>query len=130
MKKLLSLVFAVLIMAGCSAESGGSFKGKEYKLTYAEDGANITLGFSATEDKYYGRAVNNYFGSYGIDGNDIKFGPAGATMMMGPQKLMEIESNYFKTLPKVRSFKVYSNKLVLVTEDGEKLIFEQVASKN
>lgn len=129
MKKLLSFMFAVLLMAGCSAESDGSFKGKTYKLTYAENGADITLGFSPTENKYHGRIVNNYFGAYTLEGDNIKFGPAGATMMMGPQKLMAAEHNYFQTLPKVKTFKVHGKRLTLVTENGEKLVFEEIENK-
>lgn len=129
MKKLLSIMFAALLMGACSAESDSTFKGKDYKLTYAENGADIILGFSANEDRYHGRVVNNYFGMYTVDGDNIKFGPAGSTMMMGPQKLMEAEQNYFRTLPQVRTFKVHGKKLTLYTENGEKLVFEETAVK-
>lgn len=129
MKKLCSIMFAILLMVGCSASSDGSFKGKNYKLTYAENGADITLGFSPTENKYHGRVVNNYFGMYTIDGNSIKFGPTGSTMMMGPQKLMQAEQNYFQTLPKIKTFKVHGKKLTLTTDNGEKLVFEEIENK-
>ncbi len=125
MKKLLSLMFALTLTAACSAQEN-SFKGKEYKMNDAANNAEITLGFDAKESRFFGRVVNNYFGQYEMDGNTIKFGPAGATMMAGPENLMKAESQYLMTLPTVNSFVLEGQKLTLKTADGKELVFEEV----
>lgn len=126
MKKLLSLMLALILTAACSS-SENSFKGKEYKMQDAANNAEITLGFDKAENRYHGQIVNNYFGQYEVDGNNIKFGPAGATMMAGPENLMKAESQYFMTLSKVNSFVLDGQKLALKTADGKELVFEEVA---
>lgn len=125
MKKILSLMFALALTAACSAQEN-SFKGKEYKMTDVANNAEITLGFDAKESRFFGRVVNNYFGKYEMDGNTIKFGPAGATMMAGPENLMKAESQYLMTLPTVNSFVLEGKKLTLKTTDGKELVFEEV----
>lgn len=125
MKKLLSCIFALILTAACSAQEN-SFKGKEYKMNDAANNAEITLGFDKTENRFFGKVVNNYFGQYEIDGNTIKFGPAGATMMAGPENLMKAESQYLMTLPNVNAFVLEGQKLTLKTSDGKELIFEEV----
>ncbi len=125
MKKLLSCIFALILTAACSAQEN-SFKGKEYKMNDAVNKAEITLGFDKTENRFFGKVVNNYFGQYEIDGNTIKFGPAGATMMAGPENLMKAESQYLMTLPNVNAFVLEGQKLTLKTSDGKELIFEEV----
>ncbi len=125
MKKLLSLMFALTLTAACSVQEN-SFKGKEYKMNDAANNAEITLGFDAKESRFFGRVVNNYFGQYEMDGNTIKFGPAGATMMAGPENLMKAESQYLMTLPTVNSFVLEGQKLTLKTADGKELVFEEV----
>lgn len=125
MNKLLSVVLALMVVVGCAAKSE-SFKGKEYKLSDAENGAAITLGFSADENRFFGKIVNNYFGTYTLEGNNISFGPAGSTMMMGPEPLMNAESNYLRALPTIKTFSLDGNKLVLKTADGKELVFEEI----
>lgn len=125
MKKLLSLMFALVLTVACSS-SEDSFKGKEYKMQDAANNAEITLGFDAKESRFFGKVVNNYFGQYEVDANSIKFGPAGATMMAGPENLMKAESQYLMTLPTVNSFVLEGKKLTLKTADGKELVFEEI----
>ncbi len=127
MKKLLSVFLGILVMAGCTAKAE-SFKGKEYRLSGAENNAEITLGFSADENRFFGKVVNNYFGTYTVEGNNISFGPAGATMMMGPRPLMDAESNYLRLLPTVKTFSLDGKKLVLKTADGKELVFDEIGN--
>lgn len=125
MKKFLSAMFILFLTAACSAQEN-SFKGKEYKMEDAVNKAEITLGFDAKENRFFGKVVNNYFGQYEVDGHTIKFGPAGATMMAGPQNLMKAESQYLMTLPTVNSFVLDGKKLILKTNDGKELIFDEM----
>lgn len=126
MKKILSVMAALLITA-CAAKEN-SFKGKEYKMNDAANKAEITLAFDAKENRFFGKVINNYFGKYELDGNNIKFGPAGATMMAGPENLMKAESQYLMTLPKVNSFVLEDKSLTLKTTDGQSLVFEEVGT--
>lgn len=125
MKKIVAVFFSFLFVVGCLAKNE-TFKGKEYQLQNAENKAEISLAFSAKENRFFGKAVNNYFGSYTLEGNNITFGPAGSTMMMGPRPLMDAESNYLKLLPKVKTVSLDGKKLVLKTDDGQELIFNEV----
>ncbi len=118
-------MLALTLTAACSS-SENSFKGKEYKMQDAANNAEITLGFDEAENNYHGQIVNNYFGQYEVDGNNIKFGPAGATMMAGPENLMKAESQYLLTLPTITSFTLDGKKLTFKTAEGKELVFEEV----
>lgn len=126
MKKFAWVLLVLLSLGACSSESEQSFKGKEYKLLQAQNGANITIGFAPQENRYFGKIVNNYFGAYELDGDKIKFGPAGSTMMMGPQSEMEAEANFLQILPRITNWHFVDKNLVLVTDNGQELGFEEI----
>ncbi len=128
MKKFAWVLLMLLSLGACSSEQEQSFKGKEYKLLQAQNDANITLGFAPSENRFFGKVVNNFFGSYELDGNKIKFGPAGSTMMMGPQGEMEAEQNFLQILPRIASWHFVDNNLVLVTDNGQELGFEEIGT--
>ncbi len=129
MSKILSLLAGVLLFAACSSQEQNSFVGKEYKLTQAPNNAEITLGFDGKENRYFGKsAVNNYFGAYTLEGENLSFGPAGATMMAGPEPLMKAEQEYLQFLADVKSYKLEGKKLILNATDGKTLTFEETGS--
>ncbi len=128
MKKLAGVLVILLALGACSSEPEQSFKGKEYKLLQAQNNANITLGFASAENRYFGKIVNNYFGTYELNENKIKFGPAGSTMMMGPQSEMEAEQNFLQILPRIVSWHFVDKNLVLVTDNGQELGFEEIGT--
>ena len=70
-------------------------------------------------------AVNRYFGTYKVEGNKLTLGPAGVTMMMGPQEQMQAEQNYLQSLSKVVSYERKGDELTLTTSEGQKLSFKQ-----
>ena len=120
MKKLLSLC-SVLALFACAGKTT-SLDG-EYKMTNAPENAEITIGFEG--DRYFGQsAVNRYFGSFEKEGDKIKFGPAGATMMAGPENLMKAEHQYLQDLAKVKTYTIEGNTLTLKGE-GVSLSFEK-----
>ncbi|MBE6452438.1 MAG: META domain-containing protein [Alphaproteobacteria bacterium] len=120
------LVLFVMISA-CSAQNN-DFMGKEYKLSDVKNDAKITLGFDIKENRFYGdSAVNRYFGTYNVSEDNFVFDSVGSTMMAGPQDMMEIEQQYLQNLAKVKKFKVEENKLFLIFENGEQLIFEEIS---
>ena len=129
MSKILSLLAGVLLFAACSSQEQNSFVGKEYKLTQAPNNAEISLGFDGKENRYFGKsAVNNYFGAYTLEGENLSFGPAGATMMAGPEPLMKAEQEYLQFLADVKSYKLEGKKLILNASDGKSLTFEETGT--
>ncbi len=126
MNKLLAVAFTLMLVAACSKEPA-SINGKEYKLVNTPDNAVVTIAFEETGDKFSGQApVNRYFGSYVIEGEAFTFGPAGSTMMAGPENLMKAEYEYLQFLPTVKTYKVDGKKLTLSNEAQEELIFEEI----
>ena len=85
----------------------------------------ITLGFDKEAPRYFGKAVNNYFGNYEQKDNKLTFSPAGATMMAAPVPLMKAESEYFAFLATVESFEIKGKQLILSGKDGKKIAFDE-----
>lgn len=116
MRKLLTALFAVLMVVACG-KSAESLRGKSF-AAQSDNGTNITLNFDAAENRVSGKVVNNFFGPYELDGNSLKFGMVGSTMMMGPEDAMKTEYEFFQFLGKVESYSLEGNKLILKTADG------------
>lgn len=115
MKKMLLNLSLMLSLAGCTATSTLSIKGNEYGL----NNANITLAFDKNENKFYGKAVNNYFGVYTLNGANIKLELQGSTMMMGAPEEMTKETKYFNDLNKVTTYTLNDNSLILKGDNIE-----------
>ncbi len=121
MKKIL----ATLLMIFLTACSKPTFQGNTYVLTTSPKNLPITLSFSDTDNKFSGKAVNNYFGTYTLNGQQITFSQIGSTMMMGEPSQMTAETTYFQELAQVRSFRIANNYLVLILENKKELLFEK-----
>ncbi len=67
--------------------------------------------------------VNNYFGTYKINGNKISVSKLGVTGMLGSNKKMEAEETYIDILENVKTIEIKGNKLILKTELEEILTF-------
>ena len=123
MKKAFILL---LFLSACKPEP--TLKGQEFVLRQPD--MEITLSFDAHENRYFGKAVNNYFGTYQMNGNTISFGPTASTMMMGPEEDMEIESRYFDNLSQVQNYTLTPDTLTLTSGDGKVLVFDKISGKN
>lgn len=124
MNKICALFVAFLTLVGCAQEST-DLKGKNFKTVDAETKLEITLRFDAKDNRFFGMAVNNYFGNYEQKESSIKFSPVGSTMMAAPEPLMKAESAYFAFLPTVSSFTLKGKNLILSTQDGKKISFDE-----
>lgn len=124
MKKICALVLG-LMLAACSKNPAEQIKGNDYVLIDAPEGMEISIGFDNEAPKFYGQAVNRYFGNYEIDGNKIKFSAIGSTMMAAPEPMMKAETEYFQNIGNIENIKIEGNKLILSGGDT-KLEFEQV----
>lgn len=128
MKNFLGFIFTLFFVVACTkAQNNETFNGKNYSLSGQNNNAEITLGFDNKENRFFGKAaVNNYFGIYAIDGNNISFANMGATMMMGERELMDVEAAYIENMSKVNSYKLDGKKLYLYTGDGKELVFDEI----
>ena len=125
MKKILGILSLVLLFS-CSERADG-FQGNEYVYT-AENGTEVTLRFAQDENRVNGRVVNGFFGSFELDGNNIKFSPMGATMMMGPMDKMEVERNFFNFIATVDKINTKGDKLILSnSKSGQTMEFVKKA---
>ncbi len=130
--------FALLVLLFCLAACDGDFKMSDFAGTWKLASMNgqpvpdtmreggITL--KVQEDgKFGGQApVNRYFGQIKIEGDTVKTGPVGATMMAGSPEFMAAERAFFKTLNDVKSVDVKDDSLTISGADGKQLVFERV----
>lgn len=122
MKKVILGIF--MFLAACSSEQSATFKTGSYKLVDSLNNAPTTITFSE-DGKVNGKIVNYLMGNYTLGKNNgITFGEMATTMMMGAPEEMEAEQNFLQILPKVKSYKLQGNYLVLVTDNGGELLFE------
>ncbi len=120
MRYLLTILFSFMMLTGCHADS---LNGKTFRLTNTS--MPITLAFDGEGNRYHGQALNNYFGTYDINDHQIKFNLGGSTMMAGSPDEMQAERDYYTKLDQVVSYKIQQNQLILITADGQSLIFEK-----
>ncbi|MDP0493706.1 MAG: META domain-containing protein [Fusobacterium sp. JB021] len=128
MKKVLLSIILGLSLIGCSSLRklpNQDFLGKRYSLASSSKDYKISIEFA--EDNFFGYSgVNNYFGKYQVEGNNLKFSAIGSTMMSGPTKAMNAEINYLDDLSKVNSFNFENDQLILKTINGKKLLFNKI----
>jgi len=80
-----------------------------------------TMKFEEEDTKVSGFAgCNNYFSTYTISGNELNFGPAGATRKLCPD--MSVENLFLQHLPKVARFEIVKKELYLYNQNDELLI--------
>lgn len=121
MKKT-GILLTVLFLVSCGKPT---LKGNDYVLSTSPENMPISITFSADKNQFYGKAVNNYFGTYMLNGNQITLSQIGSTRMMGTPAEMAVEDTYFKELSYVRSYRIADNYLVLILENGKELLFDK-----
>lgn len=102
MKKIILSLLTILVISSCQSrmDIDGELKkvnGKIYHLTAPYKNTEITITFSGNSFSGFA-GVNNYFGSIEIKDNRIIIKDIGRTRMAGPEKLMDIEEDYIKSL--------------------------------
>ena len=109
MKKIFLNLMLLLGFVGCGGTSIHTLKGKEFVL----NNSNTTISFDEVENRFYGKAVNNYFGEYIQNGDNISLNLQGSTMMLGPKDEMKAETKYFNDLNQITTHKIEGNTLTL-----------------
>lgn len=115
MKKIIILLLTLLTAAACQSrmDVAGELKkanGKVYHLTAPYKNTEITITFSGNSFSGFA-GVNNYFGSIEIKDNRIIIKDIGRTRMAGPEKLMDIEEDYIKSLQASNKLSVSNKEL-------------------
>ena len=118
MKKYI-FILLMFFLTACGKEN--TFKGKEY-LYQTPSGHQISLGFDGTTNRYFGKGVNKYFGTYTLKENEISFGVPSSTMMVGNRRHMADEEKFLNTLTDIQSFELTDDRLTLITKGKEKII--------
>jgi len=101
--------------------------GKEWTLTTL-NGKKVTAEKPPTMKFANGRlavfgGVNRLSGSYGLVDQTVTMGELASTRMAGPPALMELESNFAKTLKSVDGFHVHGDELELLSKGTVVAIF-------
>ncbi len=113
MRFLFLTLLAVLM--GCK-EKPLTPVGQEYLLTSGEVPMEITLGFNP-DGRFYGKAVNEYWGQYHIYDNVISFSGITSTMKSDILPRMKAERKYFDSLTNGHTFEM--------KEEGLKIFFDE-----
>jgi heat shock protein HslJ len=80
------------------------------------EGVASTLNFEA-EDRVTGNGgCNDYFGSWGFDGDAIAFGHMGASRAMCPEPQMGQEDAFMEALTMAERFEISDGKLMIYSE--------------
>ena len=114
----------LLLLAGCKEKSLTPI-GQEYLLVDSEIPMSITLGFNP-DGRFYGKAVNDYWGQYHIHDNIISFSGITNTMKSDTLPRMQAERKYFDNLTNSYSFKIIQDELHLLFDENKILIFQKV----
>ncbi|GAB3332879.1 hypothetical protein GCM10027299_39750 [Larkinella ripae] len=146
MKMILTLVSAVLLIAASCTDkpnatiqplsatnAAGTYKllepasKFEVSLVLTPDSASSEVT-SRIAYKIGGRSsVNHYFG--GLTGsttsNDVQVTAIGSTKMAGSPEAMQFETDYFKKLQAVKRYELAGNRLRLIIEDANVLVYEK-----
>ena len=95
--------------------------GLEYLLQNSE--RPITLGFNP-DGRFYGKAVNDYWGQYHIRENIISFSGITNTMKSGTKPQMQAERDYFEHLTNGHTFEIKEESLKIFFDETGVLEFK------
>ncbi len=123
MKKLFLLSSIVLL--GACGEKNANLRGNAYQYTL--NNVPIIIAFDKNENRYFGKVVNNYFGTYTQNGGELTLHLGGSTMMIGPANEMAVEQTWLETLPTVTKVTQTKTGIILTLKDGTKINLKKTA---
>ena len=119
--KILYILFLPFLLSACQPDP--SLKGHTYILQNTD--LAITLSFDTHENKYSGKAVNKYFGTYTVNKNKIRFSAPQSSMYSGNEDDLMTEDTYLNDLPKTVFYTLTKDSLNLTLSDGRHLAFSR-----
>jgi heat shock protein HslJ len=129
-KTMLVSAFAATMILGCSVMTADKapLLGQEWIIEDIAGGGVIddsqpSLLFLADGQLAGSGSCNRIIGSYQLDDKQLTIKPAGTTMMMCPEALMNQENKLLKLLPTIKSYQIdKTGALVLTTANGEVIV--------
>lgn len=121
MNTLFCSMFAFLSLASCNFSN--NIAGNEFQLISPKYPIEITLGFDK-KGRYFGGALNRYFGTYKVKGDTVSFSRMASTKMAGAPDDMKAEDEYFNTLKENMKYEFKENELILKNVNGKELIYK------
>ena len=107
----------------CSCRPDPTLKGNSYTL--CDSSLEISLSFDAHENRYFGKAVNHYYGTYQVQGNSISFSTPASTMYGSDEEDMTAEETYLADLSHVQSYSLQDDNLTLSLPNNKTLRFNR-----
>ena len=116
--------FLVVFILLCACkEKKSDLAGHEYQLVTSEFSMPVTLGFNP-DGRFYGKAVNEYWGQYHIRDHIISFSGITSTMKTDTLPRMRAERKYFNSLSNGHSFEIKEGELKIFFDETGVLIFK------
>ncbi len=119
--RCLFFIFLTLLL-GCKEKELTPI-GQEYQLVDSEVPMTITLGFNP-DGRFYGKAINDYWGQYHIRDNVISFSGITNTIKSGTKPQMRAERTYFDHLTNGHCFEIKEGELKIFFDEKGVLIFK------
>ncbi|MBO7244541.1 MAG: META domain-containing protein [Alphaproteobacteria bacterium] len=118
MKKTLLALTIALSLSACASNPYDLDSSVYY---YQLNNTPITISFDSDANRFSGKVVNNYFGTYEQHENSVTLHPLGATMMMGPENAMQAEQEWMQILLHVKNIQQIDNHLIFTLSNGTKI---------
>ena len=119
--KLKSAIVGILfVLTACRPEP--TVRGNTYILR--DSPIEISLSFDAHENRYFGKVVNRYYGTYRMEENSISFSQPSSTMYSGDEDDLMLEEAYLTDLPTAQSYTLDEDTLVLHLPNRKVLVFD------
>lgn len=128
MKKLL-VASAILLLSGCQSLSNeklensviGDWQIESVMGTPVVD-SPASLKFAVDGRVTGNNSCNNFFGQYGVEGNDIKLTAKGSTRMMCPESMMRQANSIDRAMPLIATAKMNMGQLELRDVTGKTVL--------
>lgn len=119
MKKIFLTLIAFLFVSGCKTNP---YELDDAVYQYKIRNTPISISFNAKEQRFSGKVVNNYFGTYEQSGENITLHPLGATMMMGPNDAMQAEQEWLQLLINVKAIKQQNDHILFIMNNNQTIL--------
>ena len=120
-------IIGIMLGIGACQPEEPTLRGNTYILRDSE--LEISLSFDAHDNRYFGKAVNRYYGTYRLEGRAVTFGPPSSTMYSGDEDDLDAEEAYLTSLPLAQTYTLEEGKLTLHLSNQKDLVFDIAPQK-
>jgi heat shock protein HslJ len=130
MKRILIVLFALLVLTACSANSPESIQGQWQLVSHgpasgqagAAPDVDASIEFGADGQLSGNVGCNGFGGEYTVEGNVINFGPIISTKMFCDGPVGEQEATTLAVLSESATFSLEGDTLTITSADGNSAI--------